>query len=57
MVGAEWIPGIPWKLSDTPGEVRHRAPFLGEHNEYVLGDLLGYSEEKRQELLEGGVLE
>ncbi len=57
MVGAEWIPGIPWKLSDTPGEVRHRAPFLGEHNEHVLKELLGYSEEKRLELLEGDVLE
>lgn len=29
--------GIPIKLSDTPGEIRSRAPTLGEHNEELLG--------------------
>ncbi|MGP4086239.1 CaiB/BaiF CoA transferase family protein [Streptomyces sp. KR55] len=30
------VPGIPAKLSRTPGQVRHRAPLLGEHTEEVL---------------------
>jgi crotonobetainyl-CoA:carnitine CoA-transferase CaiB-like acyl-CoA transferase len=40
-VGIEWIYGMPWLLSDTPGGVRTPAPALGEHNDYVLGRLLG----------------
>ncbi len=40
-VGVEWIYGLPWLLSETPGSVRHAAPLLGEHNEYVLHQLLG----------------
>ena len=40
-VGVEWVYGLPWLLSDTPGSVRHAAPLLGEHNEYVLHQLLG----------------
>ncbi|WP_249869681.1 CaiB/BaiF CoA transferase family protein [Oceanobacillus saliphilus] len=31
--------GIPIKLSDTPGQIRSRAPKLGEHNEEILGKL------------------
>lgn len=33
----------PWHLSDTPGHIQRRAPLLGEHNEYVFGELLGLS--------------
>ncbi len=34
----------PWaKLSKTPITMRHRAPRIGEHNQYVYGDLLGLS--------------
>ena len=40
-VGVEWIYSRPWLLSDTPAGVRHAAPLLGEHNEYVLRQLLG----------------
>ena len=40
-VGIEWIYGMPWLLSDTPGGVRTPAPAMGEHNDYVLGRLLG----------------
>ena len=41
VLGSEFIFGIPWKFSKTPGRIRRRAPMLGEHNSYVLGDLLG----------------
>lgn len=30
------IAGVPIKLSETPGAVRHRAPMLGEHTEQIL---------------------
>jgi crotonobetainyl-CoA:carnitine CoA-transferase CaiB-like acyl-CoA transferase len=30
------VPGVPVKLSHTPGGVRHRAPLLGEHTRAVL---------------------
>ena len=55
-VGAEWLPGIPWALSDTPGEVRRHAPLLGEHNGYVVGELLGVGAEELGRLEESGVL-
>ena len=35
-VGIEWLFGMPWLLSDTPGSVRTPVPSLGAHNEYVL---------------------
>ena len=40
-VGAEWVYGTPWLLSDTPGSVRTPAPTLGQHNQYVFCQLLG----------------
>ena len=40
-LGAEWLYGLPWLLSDTPGSVRTPAPVLGQHNDYVFRQLLG----------------
>ena len=34
------------KLSDTPGQVRWLGPELGEHNQEILGDLLGLDDER-----------
>ena len=56
MVGMEWLPGSPWQLSDTPGQVRRHAPILGEHNRYVLQELLGHAEEEYRRLEENEVL-
>lgn len=39
------VPGFPYKLSDTPAGVHLPPPLLGEHNEKVLTELLGYSAE------------
>ena len=39
-------PGIPWKLSATPGVVRKASPLYGEHNSEVFRGLLGLSEEE-----------
>jgi len=38
-LGTIKVPGIPIKLSDTPGSGRRPPPLLGEHQHEVLGDL------------------
>lgn len=48
--------GLTFALSATPGEIR-RAPLLGEHNEYVYKEVLGFSEEEVNQLITEGVLE
>ncbi len=40
-VGAELLYGVPWRFSATPGAVRTPAPLLGQHNDYVLSELMG----------------
>ncbi|MSP78900.1 MAG: CoA transferase [Dehalococcoidia bacterium] len=37
------VPGVQFKLSATPGSVRTPAPTLGQHNGWVLSELLGFS--------------
>ncbi|WP_108482634.1 CaiB/BaiF CoA transferase family protein [Oceaniglobus ichthyenteri] len=44
------------RLSDTPGKVRHVGPELGQHNDYVYGDLLGLNAEKRADLKAKGII-
>jgi benzylsuccinate CoA-transferase BbsF subunit len=55
-VGLEFLHGIPWRLSDTPGRIRRPAPLLGEHNQYVFGELLGLPEVEIQRLVEAGAI-
>jgi CoA:oxalate CoA-transferase len=38
------MPGLPIKLSETPGEVRRPAPLLGQHTAEVLAELLGFDD-------------
>ena len=49
-VGIEWLYGMPWLLSETPGGIRRPAPLLGEHNDYVFGELLGLPAEELERL-------
>lgn len=42
--GTLTMAGIPIKLSDTPGSVRHSPPIVGQHTTEVLGEWLGYDE-------------
>ena len=44
------MPGAFAKLSETPIEINHRAPRLGEHNDQVYGELLGHGAEQLSEL-------
>ncbi|MCC0017293.1 MAG: formyl-CoA transferase, partial [Rhodobiaceae bacterium] len=45
--------GMPVKLSDSPAEVK-RSPLLGEHTAEILSDVLGYSGDELQRLIESG---
>jgi benzylsuccinate CoA-transferase BbsF subunit len=55
-VGVRQHVGIPWRMSGTPCAVRHPAPCLGEHSDYVLSDILGYSTDQVAALKKEGVV-
>ncbi len=55
-VGPRQYPGLPWKMTATPGEVRSPAPTLGQHNREVYGSLLGLSGAEIDALESGGVI-
>jgi crotonobetainyl-CoA:carnitine CoA-transferase CaiB-like acyl-CoA transferase len=42
--------GAPWRMSMTPTGIAQAAPILGQHNDYVYGELLGLSVEQREQL-------
>ena len=46
-----------FRLSDAPAGFTRSSPTLGEHNEYVLGEILGLGAAEQQRLLDDGVLE
>lgn len=50
VAGVTRIPGIPVKLSRTPGEIRAAAPLLGADTDAVLSGVLGYSAAKIADL-------
>ncbi|MFA5524468.1 MAG: CaiB/BaiF CoA-transferase family protein [Tissierellales bacterium] len=50
------MPGVPIKLSDTPGSVRTPAPTLGQHTEEILKEFLGYNDEQIQKLRDSKAL-
>lgn len=47
--------GVPWKMSDC-APPHNRAPLLGEHNDYVLRQILGLSEDQVRELREKEII-
>ena len=56
MAGAEWLYGLAWRLSRTPGRIASPAPLLGQHNERVLGGLLGTPPDKLRRLEASGAV-
>ena len=57
MVGLEVLYGFPFKLSKTPGIIHRVCPSLGEHNNYVFGELLGLTQGEIDRLTREKVLE
>ena len=49
-VGPRRHPCIGWMMSRTPRHIPRAAPCLGEHNEYVLGELLGLTRKEIADL-------
>jgi crotonobetainyl-CoA:carnitine CoA-transferase CaiB-like acyl-CoA transferase len=56
VAGRVELVGPPIKMSSQMAVAARPAPRLGEHNEEVLGELLGYAPEEIQEMGESGVL-
>ncbi len=52
--GRHLYPGAPYKMSETPSKIRRGPVRLGEDNEYVYQELLGYSAEEYAVLEEEG---
>ncbi|MFB3042164.1 MAG: CoA transferase, partial [Candidatus Poribacteria bacterium] len=56
ITGSVEVPGIPIKLSKTPGRIDAPAPSLGEHTMEILTGLLGMAEEEVNLLKAEGVV-
>lgn len=54
--GAIPTPGIPIKLSETPGKINSPSPDLGQHNMEVYKEYLGMSEMDIEELKKEGII-
>jgi crotonobetainyl-CoA:carnitine CoA-transferase CaiB-like acyl-CoA transferase len=48
--------GPPFRFSKTPARLERPAPLMGEHNRYILGEILGFSSKEIDILQEDGVL-
>ena len=47
---------FPVKFSETPAQLKSPAPLLGQNNNEILSEILGYSDEKIKELVSKGVI-
>jgi crotonobetainyl-CoA:carnitine CoA-transferase CaiB-like acyl-CoA transferase len=55
-IGEVRVDGFPLHMSDTDWSITRGAPCLGEHNDYVYGELLGVSADERRQLREAAVI-
>jgi crotonobetainyl-CoA:carnitine CoA-transferase CaiB-like acyl-CoA transferase len=53
-LGKTWVENSRFQLSRTPAQITRGGNALGEHNQYVLERVLGYSEERITELVVAG---
>ncbi len=56
-LGEILVEGTRFQLSRTPARVERAGPTMGQDNQYVLAELLGYSEERIADLTAAGALE
>jgi crotonobetainyl-CoA:carnitine CoA-transferase CaiB-like acyl-CoA transferase len=54
--GEVTYPGAPFKMSETPWQIRHPAPLLGQHNEEIFCERLGYTHNDLKKLHQSGVI-
>ena len=54
-LGTRVLMGRPWKLSNSPISIQDAGPKLGQDNKHYIMDVLGYSQEEYQKLLDDGV--
>jgi len=54
--GKRTFDGLPWKMSKTPGQIRHHGPFFGEHDNEIFGEMLGMPQEEIDRLVEEGII-
>ena len=50
------MPGVPIKMSDTPGSVDRPAPVLGADTASILKEMLGFDDAKIEELYKNEVI-
>ncbi|MFC1982496.1 CaiB/BaiF CoA transferase family protein [Chloroflexota bacterium] len=55
-LGLGKVDGFTYRLSRTPLGISRASPLLGEHNEYVYGELLGMTKEEIQQLAKEGAI-
>jgi len=55
-LGLRRVVGAPWRFDAQRIGVRRAAPLLGEHNDYVLGSILGLPADEIERLVEQGVV-
>ena len=51
LIGERLTLSPPWRFSRTPAQIRRPGPLLGEHNQYVLGELLGMASDEIERLV------
>ena len=55
-VGVQPHPSAPWRPGSEPIPIRSPAPTLGQHNQLVLGGMLGLSQSELGGLADTGVI-
>ena len=50
------LPALGWRFKDGPDPYITAAPVLGQHNDYVYGELLGLSDEEVAQLVEDQII-
>ena len=53
-LGERFVVGPPWKLEGAG--IRRASPLIGEHNQYVLGEILGLSQDEIEQLEQADAL-
>jgi crotonobetainyl-CoA:carnitine CoA-transferase CaiB-like acyl-CoA transferase len=54
--GVRAIIGPSWRMARDPAAIARGSPRLGEHNDYVFGQIIGLSDGERQALMEASAL-